>query len=204
MATPSTLSFGTAIGQFLVSASDGVDIDALPDAVPASGTVTFTPSAGVVLDYSTTPNPSAILKDKITCTLDAEGYLVGPNGVRGVKLIATDNPVLQPAGWTWNITYDLKTAEGTRLRTLTSQSILVPAGTTVDLITAMPIAESKGVFITKGEKGVTNIITMGTVTEGPSSAVTLVGESPNQTLNIVLPVMSPEAQALAMAYAIVL
>lgn len=203
MAT-SNLSYGIVIGQFVTAVTDGPDADTLPENVPATGTVSFAPSAGVILDYSVTPNPSAIIKTNIVCTLDNEGYLVGTDGTRGVSLIATDNPTLQPVGWVWNVTYDLRSADGKPLRTLSQQSVAVPAGANVDLVTAMPISESNGVFITKGDKGESNILTIGTVTEGPTASVTLVGASPNQTLNIVLPVMSPEAQALAMAYAIVL
>jgi hypothetical protein len=56
----------------------------------------------------------------------------------------------------------------------------------------------------QGDTGPANQITVGTVTEGPTASVTLVGAAPNQTLNIVLPVMSQEAHALSVAYATVL
>lgn len=194
MATPSTLSYGIVVGQFLVSASDSSDADALPDAVPASGTVTFTPSAGVVLDYGTTPNPSAILRKPIVATLDAEGYITGADGTRGIKLIATDNPTVKPVGWTWVATYALTDPEGSPLRTLTTHPFFVPSDVTTDLVVAMPIEESKGVFLSKGDKGDkgdNNVLTISSVTVGEPS-VTITGDSPNQQLAISLPVNALE------------
>ena len=193
MATPSTLSYGIVVGQFLVSASDSADADALPDAVPASGTVTFTPSAGVVLDYGTNPNPSAILRKPIVASLDPQGYLIGADGLRGVRLIATDNPTVKPVGWTWVATYALKDPEGNDLRSLTTQPFLVPSGTTTDLIVAMPIEESKGVFLSKGDKGdkgdpntlsIASVLTSG---PGQPAEVSISGVSPNQALSFTLP-----------------
>jgi hypothetical protein len=190
MATPSTLSYGTVVGQFLVSASDSADADTLPDAVPASGTVTFTPSAGVVLDYGTTPNPTAILRKPIVSTLDAQGYITGPDGTRGIKLIATDNPNVKPVGWTWVASYALKDDEGNDLRSLVTKPFLVPAGTTTDLVVAMPIEESNGVFLSKGDKGDkgdNNVLTIASVSVGEPD-VSITGDSPNQQLSFRLPV----------------
>jgi hypothetical protein len=191
MATPSTLSYGTVTGQFLVSASDSADADTLPDAVPASGTVTFTPSAGVVLDYGTTPNPTAILRKPIVSTLDAQGYITGPDGTRGIKLIATDNPNVKPVGWTWVATYSLEDAEGNALRTLTTQPFFVPSNETTDLVIAMPIEESKGVFLSKGDKGDFATISVGSVSVGtPSVSINQVDG--DAEVSFVLPVNNLE------------
>jgi hypothetical protein len=203
MALPTNLKFGTVTGQFLITASDGADVDTLPDAVPASGTITFTPSAGVIYSYGS--NPVALAKDSIVCPLDSQGFLCSPGTVsRGVKLLATDDETLQPVGWQWIVTYQLRDQNDRPIPDFQRMPLEVPSDGSVDLVTAAPLTQSNGVYITKGDKGATNVITVGTVTEGLTASATLTGESPNQTLNIVLPVMSPEAQALAMAYAIVL
>ena len=39
----------------------------------------------------------------------------------------------------------------------------------------------------KGDKGDSNILTIGTVEKGEEASASITGESPNQTLNLVLP-----------------
>jgi len=41
---PSNLSYGTVTGRFLLAYADSNDVGSNPDAVPAQGTVYFTPS----------------------------------------------------------------------------------------------------------------------------------------------------------------
>lgn len=206
MALPTNISYGTVVGQFLAAIADGSDPDKLPEGVPMRGTVTFIASPTYVLDYTASPNPVTILKTPIICSLDSEGYVCSPYAAsdsplsRGVMLIATDDPDILPVGWTWTVMYNLMDPFG-RAVNLPNQNIAVPAGTTVDLTTAMNIAASNGVVITKGDP---NTLTIGTVTSGPSASATLTGTSPNQTLNIVLPEASDEQTALAIAMAIAL
>ena len=154
MATPSNLKTGTVVGQFVTSVTDGPDADALPENVPAKGTVTFTASTGVVLSYADNPNPVAVLKAPIVCPLDSEGYLCSPGTTnRGVNLLATDDPDLNPVGWVWKVSYQLSDQNNKPLYTINDAPIEVPAGETIDLIKATPVASSNGVFITKGLKG---------------------------------------------------
>jgi hypothetical protein len=230
VALPTNISYGTVVGQFLASVADSSDDDMLPDGVPMSGTVMFVASAGYVLDYSATPNPVTIVKTPITCRLDSNGYLCSPypgaGGTLspGVLLVATDDPDLQPVGWNWTVIYSLTDPSGTRVN-LPTQSINVPTSATVDLTTAMTIASSGGVYITKGDKGdqgiqgiqgvqgiqgiqgvignpgPANTLTVGTVTSGPTASVTITGSSPNQTVNVVLPQYSPDQMALQIAMA---
>lgn len=206
MALPTNISYGTVVGQFLAALADGSDSDKLPEGVPMKGTVTFVASPTYVIDYTATPNPVTILKTPITCSLDSAGYLCSPYSAsdsplsRGVMLIATDDPDIQPVGWNWNVIYNLTDPLGNRVN-LPNQSINVPAGTTVDLAYAMNIAASNGVIITKGDP---NTLTVGTVTNGPSPSVTISGTSPNQTIDFILPESSTAQTALAIAMAIAL
>lgn len=206
MALPTNISYGTVVGQFLAALSDGSDVDKLPEGVPMRGTVTFIASPLYVLDYSASPNPVTIVKTPIVCSLDSAGYLCSPYVAadsplsRGVMLIATDDPDIQPLGWTWTVMYSLTDPNGNKAN-LPNQNIVVPAGTTVDLTMAMNVAVSSGVIITKGDP---NTLTVGTVTSGPTGSVTISGTSPNQTVNFVLPQYSPDQTALAIAMAIAL
>lgn len=155
MALPSFENYGTVTGQFLVAVTDGIDPDALPEIKPAEGSIHFTPSAGFFLNYTGDPNPYLILRDTITASLDAEGYIIDPvTSVRGISLQATDDPNFSPVGWTYDVVYDLHDANGDHLRTLPVQHISVSTDAVVDLIAAMPVAQSAGVFVTRGPQGV--------------------------------------------------
>lgn len=206
MALPTNISYGTVVGQFLASIADGPDADKRPEGVPMSGTVTFMPSPGYVIDYSATPNPVTILKTPIICRLDDEGYVCAPYASaesplsRGVVLVATDDPDLQPVGWNWTVMYNLIDPYGQQVA-MPSQSINVPADTVVDLAYAMNVAASNGTIITKGDP---NTLTVGTVTTGSEAQVTISGTSPNQTIDFVLPEASAQQRALAIAMAIAL
>ena len=60
--------------------------------------VTVRPSvARVTRDGDPTP---LIMGDAIECTLDDNGFLLGPDGEQGVLLVATDADT-RPAGWHW-------------------------------------------------------------------------------------------------------
>ena len=143
---PDNLKYGTVTGQFLLpTTKDGLT-------VPATGTIVFKPSASSLL-YISTPAPVAILRDAIECTLDEEGYLVGPDGQRGVQLVATDQESINPIGWTWNVLFDLRDDKGTRAHYSNGFDFEVPSDGDVDLVVATPVAEANGVLITRGEQG---------------------------------------------------
>ena len=85
-ALPTAYEYGRVIGRFLRAVGDGEDVDAVPEAVPATGTVTFTPivTSRILIDASAEPSP-LITHEPITCELDAYGH-IARNGVRGVWL----------------------------------------------------------------------------------------------------------------------
>lgn len=206
MALPTNISYGTVVGQFLASIQDGPDPDKTPEGVAMKGTVTFIASPVYVIDYSASPNPVTILKTPIVCPLDDEGYVCSPYASaespmsRGVLLVATDDPDLQPVGWNWTVMYNLTDPNGYRVA-MPAQTINVPGNTVVDLAYAMNVAASNGTIITKGDP---NTLTVGTVTSGPTPSVVISGVSPNQTIDLVLPEQSTEQINLSIAMAIAL
>lgn len=192
MGLPTNISYGTVVGQFLASVADGSDADKFPDGIPMAGTVTFVATTGYVLDYTASPNPVTIVSTAITCSLDSNGYVCSPYAAAGVplspgvSLVATDDPDLQPIGWKWNVLYNLTDPTGTRVN-MPAQIIDVPSGGTVDLTTAMNVAQSGNTFITKGDPNVLTIGTVSTTSPGSSASATITGTSPAQVLNLTLP-----------------
>jgi len=143
-------------GQFLVGIVDGVDSDQNPDAIPASGTVTFTASVPYLPDPTGAPDPATILTTSVVAVLDSAGYLCTPQrgtltpAYRGVKLIATDDPDLSVTGWTWNAVYKFTAVNGTAV-TIPTHSLAVPSDGTIDLTTAVKVPSSNGIGIEQAE-----------------------------------------------------
>jgi hypothetical protein len=186
---PSNLSYGTVTGRFLLAYADSNDVGSNPDAIPAQGTVYFTPSPNYIKDVTASPAPVTILPSSIECALDSEGYVIGYTGDRGVRLIATDDPQGNPVDWTWKVNFRLTDASGTAVRTIPDFSFELPADTTVDLTTASPVPDANGTYYLigpqgeQGETGATGTaatISVGTVTTGAagsSATVTNTGTS---------------------------
>lgn len=192
MALPANFSYGTVVGQYLAATADLSDANKTPKGVPMVGTVTFIASATYVLDYTSSPNPTTIMSTPIVCPLDVNGYICAPYVAAGsplspgVTLVATDDPYLQPAGWTWTASFNLTDPLGNRAN-LPSQSFYVPTGATVDLTTVMNVAQSGGTVIIKGDPNVLSIGTVSTTSPGSSASATITGTTPAQTLNLSLP-----------------
>ncbi len=187
---PSNVSYGTVVGRFLLAYADGVDADSAPDGVAAQGTVLFTPSAAYIKNVTGSGVNSTIIPATIECTVNSEGYLVGPAGTPGVTLIATDDPDNNPVDWTWRVDLRLTAPDGTPVRSAQPFHIAVPGGSTTDLSVASPVAASNGVFYTVGPVGPANSLTVASVetgAAGSSASVTVTGEAPNQSLTFVIP-----------------
>ena len=72
------------------------------------------------------------------CTTDETGLLLDDSGNPGVELVATDAPGLEPAAWTWRVVVYSPATGAQRW------SILVPAGQTTDLSTAVHVPSDTG------------------------------------------------------------
>lgn len=202
---PSNLSYGTVTGRFLLAYADSNDVGSSPDAVPAQGTVYFTPSPNYIKDVTASPAPVTILPSSIECQLDSEGYVIGYTGDRGVRLLATDDPEGNPVDWTWSVNFRLTDATGTAVRTIPDFSFELPAGTTVDLTSASPVPDANGTYYLIGPKGDTGAtgatgptgatgtaatISVGTVTTGAagsSATITNTGTSSAAVFDFSIP-----------------
>lgn len=127
---PTNIATGTIVGRFGVvgSADDGF--------APMTGLiVTFDPAVGeLLLDATALPVPLAIIMSPVVCSIDAEGYLCGPSGYRGVTLIATDDPDLSATGWTYGVRFS-----GTQNQ-FSDFSLSVASGSQVDIANLLPVA----------------------------------------------------------------
>lgn len=114
---PSEVSYGHVTGRVVTAVKDTpADVDTLPDAVPATGQIIFTPTSMLISMVSDV----IILPQKISCTLDV-------NGAFEVDLVATDDPDLVPVGWQYNVSF--KIAEGQ----IPAFFMAVPSGSSIDL-----------------------------------------------------------------------
>ena len=187
MALPSNVNYGTVNARFLLAYADGADGDAYPDGVAAQGSVTFTPSAAYVKNVSASPVPVTIIPSAITCSLDNEGYLLGSDGNRGVKLVATDDQDNNPYDWSWEVSFALLDANGANAGNITAFSFSLASNATIDLAAVSPVPSANGTFYVTGPA--TNF-SVGTVTTGEPNTnanVTISGTAPNQTLSFTIP-----------------
>lgn len=189
MALPANVNYGTVVGQFLLAYADGVDVDVYPDGVPAKGNIYFKPSPIKLQDASASPNPVTILPATVDCVLDAQGYLLGSDGTRGVRLVATDDADLNPTNWTWTVEFRLSDQNDVPV-SVPSFSIALPSDTEVDLTVVAPVAAANGTYYIVGPTGPANVLTVGTtttLTPEASATVEITGSAPAQTINFGIP-----------------
>lgn len=153
MALPANVNFCTVTGRFIRAVADSTDADRTPDGMPVSGlTVVFTASVNPPVVRNVAESVTVVI-DPITCTTDTSGVLLGPDGTPGVMLVASDDPDLDPHGWTWTATV----SGGTFPRI--STTFIAPSDGTVDLATVIPIPPSPGAQISQWQAAVTTTIT---------------------------------------------
>lgn len=84
---PETLQYGYVKGRYILAIGDQPeDIDSLPNAIPAVGTITFSPALRISKETTVDP-PTTVIRTTINCTLDSTGRLTDPAGASGVYLI---------------------------------------------------------------------------------------------------------------------
>lgn len=130
---PTNLGYGTVVGRFLLAYADSADVDLNPDGVAAMGIIFFVPSVNAVRNATASPAPVTIMPATVECTLDNEGYLVGPQGSRGVRLISTNDPDITPNNWYWTVKFNLTDQSATPLNGLDNKMLILSGGETVDL-----------------------------------------------------------------------
>lgn len=142
MALPSNLSYTLVKGRFIRSVLDSSDPDRFPDALPIPGlSFTFTPSLTDprVKNVSSQP-PTTIYLDTFTCTTNDNGDLVSPDGEVGVYVVSSDDPALNPSGWTYEV----------RISSAFAQDLVVnfiaPSNGVVDLTSLVSVPENGGEY----------------------------------------------------------
>jgi hypothetical protein len=152
MALPTNVSYGTVTGRFLLAYADSSDVDPQPDGEPAKGFVIFTPSPIKLLDATASPAPVTILPAPVVANLNADGYIEGYFGDAGVRLVATDDPDINPEDWTWQVDFRLTDEDNTSI-SLPSFSFELPADEIIDLTTVSPVPSNNGTFYIVGPTG---------------------------------------------------
>ena len=88
---PETLQYGKVVGRFILAVADAPeDPDALPNAAPAVGTISFTSMNPLTKETAATP-PTTVVRSVISAAIDNNGYLYNPKdptGPRGIWLVA--------------------------------------------------------------------------------------------------------------------
>ncbi|MGN7799046.1 hypothetical protein [Leifsonia sp. 22587] len=183
-------SYGKVVGRFLVGIGDGVDADALPDAVVPTGTITFTPSVKKVLIANGSPDPLTLELQPVTATIDSSGYL-SFNNQPGVTLVATNDSNINPTDFTYSVQYNIAYSGGvidqSKFDIKVPAASLTDSTTWTDLTKAAPVPTAAGTAIVKGDPGPVTDLTIGTVTQGTVASASITGSAPQKRLNLVLP-----------------
>lgn len=156
-----------------------------PGATETSGEVTFSPRLPRHAKWTTDG-------DRITNTKPVTETLSIDNGPQTF-------PLAHPGGWLVPFGWHVKVTCGSEQ--VVSQNIHIPEpGTSNRLpdLLALPVVLPDGTqaAMLKGDPGPANTLSVGTVAVGEPS-VSITGESPNQTLNIVMPVAEGSAPDLS-------
>lgn len=131
---PVGVSTGRLFGVFKIAIDDGSDAGISTDAIPASGSITFTPEVAYV-DYDN----MIILMEPRTAQLNAAGEFE-------IDLVSTDNtaPI---NNWTYWVAFNIPGLP------IPSFRISVPADSDRSLATVVPRVTNDAYVVTKGDKG---------------------------------------------------
>lgn len=126
----------TVKGRFMLAYADHDPNDQQPDLVPAEGRrIEFTPSVRAV-KYKDKLGGVAIFPTRVSCKIDYNGWVTGPDGEPEVVLLATSGDI-DPTGWTWQVSSpDLE---------FDAFNIQLEPGAVVDLGSVAPIEATPGV-----------------------------------------------------------
>ena len=123
--------------------------DGTPDAIPLDGTITLTPTVGVMVFPTLTTPQQAVIQSLVCPVIGGVLYAPGttPENVGdrdpGVILVASEQPLGQPDRVQYNVTWAL---EGARVSP-PPMTIDVPSQGTVDLATVIPAKPGPGTVI---------------------------------------------------------
>lgn len=210
---PSEYEWGFVTGRAIHAIGDTTaDVDRFPEARPGVGRCQFTPLQKL---RTVTVPPTFVIHETVTATLNSDGVLSDVTNQPGIWLITGVYRVTWAvAGGTLPSIDILVTTEHTQENPLdlalqapyvppvgvTPQVILIPANIPQGWLLSRDGNTVKGIDpATLGGGGggtsVPNVLSIGTVTSGPTADATIRGESPEQILDLVLPVGPPGASA---------
>ncbi|MGV4289405.1 hypothetical protein [Trueperella pyogenes] len=129
----SDLPYGTLKGRILYADPDGSDAKDNPDTwTIADRRIRFEPTISMARAAGATliPRPFEL-------SVDAEGYLLAPDGDRTITLLATTGEHIEPSGWGYMVSVDYRGWQ--------SFFVAIPEGGTVDLADVVPIDRQNGV-----------------------------------------------------------
>ena len=140
--------FATVMARVARVVGDGSDSDRAPDFLPASGEIVFTPN--IKFSKLEVDNKSVIvLNEPVRCTIDPVlGYMIGPDGGLGVRLVASSGVNIEPQGLGYTVTF-----RGMETR-IPDFSIFLEAGEVVDLAKLLPVDLQPGIVTTVSSKTV--------------------------------------------------
>jgi hypothetical protein len=151
MALPANVGSCRVKGRFMRAILDGPDPDREPDGIPLDDlTIVFTADlTPAVVRNQTAEPPVMILIDPITTHTNQDGVLVGDDGVEDILLIASNDPDLDPHGWTWKATISGPTFPRVPF------SFVAPVDGVIDLSSAVPVPPSPGSALVAWQNAVT-------------------------------------------------
>lgn len=119
------------------------------------GEVTFTLKPRYLLAPSAN-SPSTILPAPVVAGIDQDGDLCYPPPTeggaveKGVRLIATDEPSINPQNWSYEVHFRFEPVGG-RVMSYEPFNVLVPANQITDLSKASRVPSSPGTGVVKGD-----------------------------------------------------
>lgn len=138
MDLPSNVSTCGVSLRLVQAVADDSDPGVEPQAIALAGaTVTFTASVSYCRNATTAP-PALIALAPVACTFDSTGQMIGPDGSQGVRLVASDDPDLNPTGWTYTARVKHPSISGIVV------TFVAPSGGQIDLATVVPVPPNPG------------------------------------------------------------
>lgn len=148
MNLPNSIKYGTVKWTALNAiADDAYDPDRDPNSEPIPNvTVTFTASIPRIVVQD--PSPVTIFLQTVTARTNENGVLIGPDGLEGIRLVATDNAKTSPVNFTYRVNIS-------GIGVPITFDVSIPSDATIDLSFLVPIVSSAGKVLVpeRGEKG---------------------------------------------------
>lgn len=133
---PETIEHGRVTWSGFQAVADTDDPGQVPDMLPVSGTITFSPGAAHAISLPVTTADGVVFVRRVVATI-ADGVLVDADGEPGVTLVASSLDSATPGYFSWYASF---TIDGVpRMAWPSTVEFSLPAGETVDLKALAPL-----------------------------------------------------------------